>query len=278
MPIRELVEINSLQPPYELMIGQQIKLPKPTYHLVKSGDTAYDIARGYKISIAQLVQANNMQHPYAINVGQKLKIPGQNIDTEVTETAIDESETRSSLAYSRDVSQKPLAVPSSNTSNKVASPSPVIRSTRAEAKTTDKRRSEFVASNAKPIFNWPVQGDIISSFGPKKGGLQNDGINISANEGASVTAAEEGVVVYAGNELKGYGNLVLIKHNGGYLSAYAHTKDTLVQKGDVVSKGQRIATIGSTGHVDKPQLHFSIRKGRTAVNPIGYLPRNISSR
>lgn len=274
VPIRDLIEINELQPPYELLIGQQIKLPKPTYHLVRSGDTAYDIARGYNVSVAQLVQANNIPRPYTIKVGQRLKVPGQQTDMAATETAIDESETQSKLAYSRDVSQKPLVAPRSS----AGSPSPVSKPSRSVATSSTSKNSSFVASNKKPIFNWPVQGRVISSFGPKKGGLQNDGINISANEGSPIYSAEDGVVVYAGNELKGYGNLLLIKHNGGYLSAYAHTRDMVVRKGDAVSKGQKIATVGSTGHVDTPQLHFSIRKGRTAVNPVSYLPSTISSR
>ncbi|PIR39274.1 MAG: hypothetical protein COV35_01800 [Alphaproteobacteria bacterium CG11_big_fil_rev_8_21_14_0_20_39_49] len=121
-------------------------------------------------------------------------------------------------------------------------------------------------------FRWPTSGTVISRFGPKKGGLYNDGINIRAAEGSDVVASDNGKVVYAGNELRGYGNLILLKHSNGYVTAYAHARDILVRKGDVVSKGQKIASVGSTGHVSVPQLHFSIRKGRKAINPQSYLP------
>ncbi len=122
-----------------------------------------------------------------------------------------------------------------------------------------------------PNFKRPVSGEIISKFGPKKGGLYNDGINISAKEGTVIAAAEDGDVVYAGNELRGYGNMLLIKHNNGFLTAYAHTDDFLVKKGDIIKKGQAIAHVGQTGHVTTPQLHFSIRQGRKAIDPEKYL-------
>lgn len=283
VPIRDLIEINSLKPPYKLMVGQQLKLPKPTYHLVRAGDTAYDVARGYDIDVAQLVRANNIEHPYVIKLGQRLKIPGKQSNIASTETAIDENETQSSLAYSRDVQAKPLSSSSSQTASNTrvsGLPMPVQRPNGSTSATrvASSNNKTFTPSKRQPHFAWPLKGNVISSFGPKQGGLQNDGINISASEGSSIQSAEEGVVVYAGNELKGYGNLLLIKHNGGYLSAYAHAKDLLVGKGDAVAKGQKIATVGSTGHVDKPQLHFSIRKGRTAVNPTTYLSRSFSSR
>jgi len=128
------------------------------------------------------------------------------------------------------------------------------------------------SNNKTPSFIWPVGGKVISHFGPKKGGLYNDGINISAKEGAAVKAADAGTVVYAGNELKGYGNLILIKHTGGYLTAYAHNEELLVKKGDLVKKGQIISHVGQTGLVSSPQLHFSIRQGRKILDPETHLP------
>ncbi|RVU39239.1 LysM peptidoglycan-binding domain-containing protein [Hwanghaeella grinnelliae] len=126
-------------------------------------------------------------------------------------------------------------------------------------------------ARSKDTFLWPVQGRVISRFGPKAGGLHNDGVNIAAPRGTSVRAAENGVVVYAGSELKGFGNMVLVKHADGYVTAYAHTADVLVKRGDRVRRGQAIARVGSTGNVDRPQLHFEIRKGRKAINPQGRL-------
>jgi murein DD-endopeptidase MepM/ murein hydrolase activator NlpD len=120
-------------------------------------------------------------------------------------------------------------------------------------------------------FLWPVKGQVISNFGPKKGGLNNDGINIAAPAGTSVIAADNGVVAYAGNELRGFGNLLLIRHADGWVTAYAHNEKLLVKRGEKVKRGQAIAQIGSTGNVSAPQLHFEIRKGTDPVDPLKYL-------
>jgi murein DD-endopeptidase MepM/ murein hydrolase activator NlpD len=122
-----------------------------------------------------------------------------------------------------------------------------------------------------PGFRWPVRGRVIQAFGPKPNGLQNDGINLAVPEGTPVKAAEDGVVAYAGNELKGYGNLVLVRHANGFVTAYAHAADILVKRGDTVKRGQVIAHSGQTGNVTSPQLHFEIRKGATPVDPAQYL-------
>jgi murein DD-endopeptidase MepM/ murein hydrolase activator NlpD len=116
-------------------------------------------------------------------------------------------------------------------------------------------------------FIWPVQGKIISAFGTKDQGHQNDGINISAARGTPVRATENGVVAYAGNELRGFGNLVLIRHADGWITAYAHNEELLVRRGQIVRKGQDIATVGSSGGVGEPQLHFQMRQGKNAVDP-----------
>lgn len=114
---------------------------------------------------------------------------------------------------------------------------------------------------------WPVNGKIISNFGPTANGLHNDGINIAAPRGTPVHAAENGVVVYAGNQLRGFGNLLLIRHADGWVTAYAHNDTLLVKKGEQVKRGQVIARVGSTGNVSSPQLHFELRKGTEAVDP-----------
>jgi murein DD-endopeptidase MepM/ murein hydrolase activator NlpD len=120
-------------------------------------------------------------------------------------------------------------------------------------------------------FRWPVRGRIISSFGSKPNGEKNDGINLAVPEGTSVKAAEAGTVIYAGNELEGYGNLVLIRHADGWVSAYAHNSAIKVKRGDQVRRGQTIATAGSSGSVSSPQVHFELRKGAKPVNPMDYL-------
>jgi murein DD-endopeptidase MepM/ murein hydrolase activator NlpD len=120
-------------------------------------------------------------------------------------------------------------------------------------------------------FMWPVQGKVISGFGINKAGKRNDGINISADKGTPIKSAENGVVAYVGDELKGFGNLVLIKHDGGWITAYAHADSVSVKKGMTVKKGQVIGKVGSTGNVKTPQLHFEVRKGTKASNPMNYL-------
>jgi len=123
------------------------------------------------------------------------------------------------------------------------------------------------ATSGLPTFRWPVRGRVIAGYGARTSGKQNDGINVAVPEGTPVKAADDGVVTYAGSELKGYGNLVLIKHNNGFVTAYAHASELLVKRGDAIKRGQIIAKSGQTGEVQSPQLHFEIRKGSTPVDP-----------
>jgi murein DD-endopeptidase MepM/ murein hydrolase activator NlpD len=126
-------------------------------------------------------------------------------------------------------------------------------------------------------FVWPLEGTILSRFGPKPAGRYNDGINIKAPAGTPVKAAADGVVAYAGDGIAGFGGLVLLKHGDGWVTAYAHAEELLVARGDSVKRGDIVARSGATGSVDEPQLHFEIRRGRTPVDPLKYLPARGSS-
>jgi murein DD-endopeptidase MepM/ murein hydrolase activator NlpD len=128
-----------------------------------------------------------------------------------------------------------------------------------------------------PVFAWPVTGQVISDFGSTANGGKNDGINIAAAQGAPIHASAGGTVSYAGDELKDYGNLVLIKHTGGFTTAYAHADRLVVSRGDFVAKGQVIGYAGQTGDVSTPQLHFEIRSGTSPVNPRSYLTSTTAS-
>jgi murein DD-endopeptidase MepM/ murein hydrolase activator NlpD len=128
-----------------------------------------------------------------------------------------------------------------------------------------------VPAAGAPSFAWPLTGRVISEFGATSTGGKNDGINIATNSGTAIHAAASGTITYAGNELKNYGNLVLIKHEGGYTTAYAHADNLVVARGDFVARGQVIGYAGQTGDVATPQLHFEIRNGTTPVNPRSYL-------
>jgi murein DD-endopeptidase MepM/ murein hydrolase activator NlpD len=114
---------------------------------------------------------------------------------------------------------------------------------------------------------------LLIGFGPREGGFHNDGINIAAPAGTPVRAAGNGVVVYAGNQLQGFGNMLLIKHSGGWMTAYAHNSRLMVSRGDAVRRGQKIAQVGRSGNVIRPQLHFELRRGNRAVDPRRYLVR-----
>ncbi len=128
-------------------------------------------------------------------------------------------------------------------------------------------KAEPVPPKSSGRFLWPVKGKLISSYGPKPDGLHNDGLNIAAAKGTPVVAADNGVVAYAGNELRGFGNLLLVKHADGFITAYAHLDRIDVERGATVKRGQAIGTVGQTGSVTSPQLHFELRKGSQAVDP-----------
>lgn len=130
---------------------------------------------------------------------------------------------------------------------------------------------DAVSSDAK--FRWPVRGRIISDFGTKPGGGKNEGVNLAVPEGTPVKAADDGTVIYSGNELKGYGNLVLVRHSEGWVSAYAHNSELKVKRGDTIRRGDVIGLAGATGSVNQPQVHFELRKGNKPVDPLNHLPK-----
>ena len=217
-------------------------------HRVRSGETVYDIARQYSIDAYDLVALNKLSPPFDLFEGQQLSIPSRGAAPSAVATA-------------------PLPPPP---------PAPPARSEESRSPEVARRTAEPPPSPPAAtagMFLWPVEGRVISDFGAKGGGRFNDGINIVAPAGTAVRAASGGVVAYSGNELRGFGNMLLIKHAGGWVTAYAHNQELLVGRGETVSRGQMIARVGSTGGVDQPQLHFELRKGKKAVDPLEYLRR-----
>lgn len=237
VPLRSLIAANNIRPPYALAVGQELKLPVALTHTVRRGETGYGISRRYGVNLAALMRLNGVRKPYTLSVGQVLTLPGG------ATAAAPQTASSGSSAPTR--------------GRTVALPAPPARS--------------------RSGFDWPLDGKLASRFGPKENGLHNDGINILAQRGAPVRSAEAGVVVYASNALEGYGNLLLLKHADGWLTAYAHNERLLVNKGDSVQKGQVIARVGETGGVTEPQLHFEIRKGRRALDPLDYLKGRVSA-
>ena len=246
VPIRDMIEANGLRPPYTLNIGRVLKMPNARFHIVEKGDTVYNISKRYDVDMRSLSKLNNIAAPYALRIGQRLVIPGSVVSSSTTPTTA-----RKASSWKASSAQKKTISAAKK------------KTTRTTTTTVKKRTSKFA---------WPVQGKVVSNFGPIAKGRNNDGINIKAPLGTPVKAADAGTVAYAGNELRGFGNLILIKHSGGWMTAYAHNDRILVRKGQKVKKGEKISTVGSTGGVSTPQLHFEIRAGKKAVNPKAYLP------
>jgi len=266
VPLSDLIRLNGLQPPYHLLAGQQLRLPVMRLHRVRAGESLSVIAERYDVGRYDLARFNAIGPPYRIFPRQILRIPSA---TPVAQAA-------SRAAHIAEAPPLPPRRPSdANTSNRVARADPAPRKS---APKPGPRAVPVPAAQGKLI--WPVQGRMLSGFGAKPGGLHNDGVNIAANAGTPVRAAQSGTIVYAGNELRGFGNLVLIRHAGGLTTAYAHLDQTQVTRGQTVRRGDVIATVGSSGGADRPQLHFEIRRGRQALNPVrhlGPLPGNRQS-
>lgn len=274
--VREVIEANDLAPPYIVHPGQTLRMPGGgSEHLVRRGDTLSQLARQYGVDFQSLARTNNKSAPYTIFVGERLRIPGT---YGATQTA------RSSEAETRSTGSLVIASPNSVESRRPVLPQPAPEPVQqpAEARHAAFQPQQALPSPPPPLagkgFVWPLRGEVIAEFGSLGKGQHNDGINIAAPKGAAVHAAENGVVAYAGNELKGFGNLLLIKHADGWMTAYAHADRLLVAKGESVTRGQQVATVGATGNVSSSQLHFEIRKGTQAVNPLEYLDGRAFSR
>lgn len=252
IPMRSLINENKLTPPYNLKIGQKLRIPQARTHTVQKGETLYSISKKYNMSVNSLSKLNELQEPYRINVGQELRIlfeAGQ-------ETASNVYVAKKTPEDYQQTDDTPIT----------------IEKTPQKTVVGIARKGIWVPhSQAKKRFTWPIKGKVVSNFGTTYKGQYNDGINISAPKGTLVKAADQGTVGYAGNELKGYGNLVLIRHKNGWITAYAHNDKLLVKKGQHIKKGQNIATVGQTGNVKTPQLHFEIRYKTKVVNPQNYL-------
>jgi murein DD-endopeptidase MepM/ murein hydrolase activator NlpD len=277
-----ILEANGYRGPRSLSPGQQLIIPHspvvaaappvavaparqpvavasaaPSVHIVNPGETLASIAYHNHITAAELARANNLDLAAKLKLGIRLNVPSKAAATAVPAT----------LAVA--------PVPAPGTRVAAAAPPQSARLAQANpAAEDDAPQSPVKASDATgalPTFRWPVRGKVITSYGAKTNGKANDGINLAVPEGTPVKAAEDGVVAYAGNELKGYGNLVLVRHANGYVTAYAHASELLVKRGDPIKRGQVIAKSGQSGEVASPQLHFEIRKGSTPVDPLQFL-------
>jgi murein DD-endopeptidase MepM/ murein hydrolase activator NlpD len=244
--VRAIIDINNLKAPFHINEGQRLRIPQEPTHVVRAGDTLYSVSRSYNTDVYTLAKTNKLKPPFTLTPGQRLTLPtGNNLTT-----------------ASQNLSPKPIKVE--------PVPVPSAKLVKAEprlAKTSIPQPPKRESSR----FAWPLKGKVLSSFGSQKAGLHNDGLNIAAERGTPVKAAENGVVAYSGNELRGFGNMILVKHSDGWITAYAHNENLLVKRGQTIKKGQTIASVGSSGGVTTPQLHFEIRKGMKSVDPTKFL-------
>jgi len=291
LSVRALIDANGLKAPFQLMVGQALVLPSGGDYLVVKGDTLIHVARKTGVPFATLARLNQLSAPYVLQVGQKLKLPA---------TGRKGPEIIESPAVARAApSAVPSAVPSAATAPPPAAAAvaglPPARDGYRSLAEREAKPAVIPPPDSKPVesrpaeapaaakmaavapmvpppksghgFIWPVKGEVIGEFGTSGKGQHNDGINIKVPLGTPVAAAEDGVVAYAGNELRGFGNLLLIKHADGWMTAYAHNQTLLVKRGETVKRGQKIAKAGDSGGIGEPQLHFEIRQGTRAVDP-----------
>ncbi|WP_458760935.1 peptidoglycan DD-metalloendopeptidase family protein [Afipia sp. TerB] len=290
VPTSAILHANGYHGPRRLQPGQQLIIPRRTaqaeppalsaapatrtasalpssVHVVRSGDTLNNLARRHHIPVAQLARANNLPVTARLNIGDKVNIPGGGAKVAAVAPApAAPAQTHAAAPAPQQAAAKPVVTASAEPAQKVrmATETKEIEQAHSPAKVIE-------ATNALPSFRWPVRGRVIAAYGAKTNGKQNDGINVAVPEGTPVKAAEDGVVAYAGNELKGYGNLVLVRHSNGYVTAYAHASELMVKRGDTIKRGQVIAKSGQSGEVGSPQLHFEIRKGSSPVDPLQFL-------
>src|SRR5215470_12966915 len=253
VPASVIMQANNITAPATIYPGQRLVIPRykasrvattpaprpaaPTpapaaspagsgnVHVVAAGDTLSKIAHRYHKPVNEIAKANNIQPTATLNVGDRLTIPG---------APASPVKTSAPAAGAQAAPAKPVASAAPKQAEPVQNANVV-----APTDQLDKEAAKLAeGTGAVPKFRWPANGRIIAGYGPTTNGQQNDGINIALPENTPVKAAEDGVVAYAGNELKGYGNLVLVRHPNGYVTAYAHAKELLVKRGDQVKRGQ----------------------------------------
>jgi murein DD-endopeptidase MepM/ murein hydrolase activator NlpD len=246
--------------PHTPAIGAPATSGSQHVHVVAPGETLMALSRKYHKPLGAIAKANNIEPHTMVKVGDRIVIPG------VAPQAAAKPPAPASLTQAPTPAPKVASVP-------VAPAAPTAAMVTPAAHEPEPPKAKADVTAAMPSFRWPVNGRVITAFGPKPSGQQNDGINVSVPEGTPIKAAEDGVVAYAGNELKTYGNLVLVRHSNGYVTAYAHASEIMVKRDDPVKRGQIIAKAGQTGSVAAPQLHFEIRKGSTPVDPAPFLAK-----
>src|SRR5262245_7374537 len=284
VPASVIMQANNISAPATLHPGQRLVIPRYTatrvataaaprvpapapsaavnvagsadVHIVTADDTLNKISHHYHKSVNEIAKANNIQPTTTLNVGDLLIIPGAQASAVKASAPVAAAQPKPVAA------SPPPKEPEPVQSASVVAPTDAL----------DKEATNLAEGNgAIRQFRWTANGRVIAGYGPITICKQKTAYEIAVPENTPVKAAEDGIVAYAGNELKGYGNLVLVRHPNGYVTAYAHAKELLVKRGDQVKRGQVIARSGQTGNVNAPQLHFEIRKGASPLDPTRFL-------
>lgn len=300
-PPRENYEVVAVRP------AQAVDAPSnwTRSYTVRPGDSLYAIARQSGVKLSELERYNGISDSRTVKPGTQLKLPASGSDvaeadrapsTEIAEAGPEETTVAEAPSTTQtpeptpgvvSLGSQPSAPPAQSTARQptllngtgTAGPAPEReRVARVETNTATDAVSPSSTSNSTAVagfskLRWPVAGKIISGFGPRPDGTHNDGVNLATPMGTDIHAAEGGVVAYAGDELKGYGNLVLLRHDNGWVTAYAHADEILVKRGDRIKRGQVIAKAGRTGQVEQPQVHFELRQGQKPVDPTPFMER-----
>jgi murein DD-endopeptidase MepM/ murein hydrolase activator NlpD len=287
----DILKANGYKGPRALQPGQQLIIPPraaavapaaaapkavataapvaaaPSVHVVNRGDTLMSIAHRNRVPVAELAKANGIDANSKLKLGQKITVPG----AKSAAAPVGAQPAQAAAAQPGAVAAPATKMAVVEPAKEKARLAQATTTPEAAAAVTETPVKTAEATGALPTFRWPVRGRVVTGYGAKTNGKSNDGINVAVPEGTPVKAAEDGVVAYSGNELKGYGNLILVRHSNGYVTAYAHASELLVKRGETIKRGQIIAKSGQSGEVGSPQLHFEIRKGSSPVDPLQFL-------
>ncbi len=311
VPVEAIVAVNGIEDPNQVRPGQTLVIPTYVYSS-GNGVASQTASEGRPVRLPnaardEQVVTGSIRPAETVTASAPMpdrkprtqptfaEVSRGNVSSDAQPIRISSAAPKAKPSGSRSVASSQRSTPSASVSGSVPTPSATPRqrdaeprvaaissepSTKNEARPTAPiERPQVVASvdpvqETGPSFSWPVRGRIISEFGTKPGGTRNDGVNLAVPEGTPVKAAGDGTVIYSGNELKGYGNLILVRHEGGWVSAYAHNSKLNVKRGDTVRRGDVIAAAGASGSVSQPQVHFELRKGNKPVDPLRYLPKS----
>jgi murein DD-endopeptidase MepM/ murein hydrolase activator NlpD len=237
-------------------------------YVVKEKDTVESVSQRYGVPAQTIIDRNRLIPPYTLRPGQSLQLPNARFLPDATG-----GPTAATATAPGPVKRESLPPPGQSEPPRSAAPPAAGQPTPLSPAAAESSSSVTVPATPPPRMAWPIKGKILAPYGAAAGGQKNDGIDIQAEPGAPVKAADGGTVVYVGSEVAHLGNLVLVQHPGGYITAYGNNEAVLVKKGEEVKKGETIAKAGTSGGAASPRLHFEVRRGGSrTIDPTTVLP------